>query len=659
MPLPYGIEGTRGSLRSRVPSRCLGALVALVVLAVCGVFSVVLVRGATREATPPLIRVNQAGYVINYDKVAYLVWVDGRETASVRVIDVDNEASVLSFDLADSVGSWNETYNAVYPLDISDLRVEGSYLIRVMASDGMVVESPEFVVAPAAEIYSPLAASMTQFFQAQRDGENVVTDLLHRVPSHLGDAEAEVYTLAAAGASGDIASQLRATGEYVDLSGGWFDAGDYLKFTATMSYALDNLLMAYRESQASGSENANEDLLSEIDYGLTWLTKAWDPESGVLYAQVGLGDGNSTVLGDHDVWRLPEADGKWGVSRSDRGDPRYFLAYRPALRANEPGTTISPNLAGRTAAAFALAAQVHADADPERADHELELAASLYTAAATGSDQSDQLTTVYPREYYPETSWLDDMALGAVELALAGSALGDSRTDEWIAEATRWGARYAASDDRGVLSLYDVGALALLDLVTIASDNRQEMLYAVKTTLEAAVEMSEEDIFNSGVSYWEGDSTAREFGLMVTAVEFMRRSGDSTYLGLALEQAGWVLGANSWGSTFVTGVGEIFPRCLQHQIANLNPDQILVGAAVNGPASAEDWAVSEESDPMDGMTPCSASVDSLDGRRAAYHDDVRAWHNTEPTLDATSGGLLAFTLLGLSMDLGSLAERRR
>jgi hypothetical protein len=33
---------------------------------------------------------------------------------------------------------------------------------------------------------------------------------------------------------------------------------------------------------------------------------------------------------------------------------------------------------------------------------------------------------------------------------------------------------------------------------------------------------------------------------------------------------GNILGANAWGSSFIVGDGRTFPRCLQHQVANLD-----------------------------------------------------------------------------------------
>jgi endoglucanase len=67
--------------------------------------------------------------------------------------------------------------------------------------------------------------------------------------------------------------------------------------------------------------------------------------------QVGIGDGNNQILADHDLWRLPEIDDALDVHQ---GDDMYFVKYRPVFRAAPANSTVSPNLAGRLAAAFAL-----------------------------------------------------------------------------------------------------------------------------------------------------------------------------------------------------------------------------------------------------------------------------------------------------------------
>jgi hypothetical protein len=150
------------------------------------------------------------------------------------------------------------------------------------------------------------------------------------------------------------------TGGPVDLEGGWFDAGDFIKFTDTTAYA-DALLLVARRSLGVA---APAGLDREIRFGLDWLRKACRPAQRTMLIQVGIGSGNQdgTFLGDHDAWRLPEVDDEL------QGDENRYLRNRPAFRANAPGAPLAPNLAGRVAAAFALAVQADAVTAPaERA----------------------------------------------------------------------------------------------------------------------------------------------------------------------------------------------------------------------------------------------------------------------------------------------------
>lgn len=103
-------------------------------------------------------------------------------------------------------------------------------------------------------------------------------------------------------------------------------------------------------AQRDGGGNAELD--AEARHGMEWLTKMWTGD--VLYAQVGIGVGHEKLRTDHDVWRLPEDDDKLDVAP---GSVDYHIKHRPVFPANQPGAPISPNLAGRVAATFALSAQ--------------------------------------------------------------------------------------------------------------------------------------------------------------------------------------------------------------------------------------------------------------------------------------------------------------
>ena len=89
--------------------------------------------------------------------------------------------------------------------------------------------------------------------------------------------------------------------------------------------------------------------------------RMWNDSTRTLYYQVGIGAGNANTVSDHDIWRLPQEDDTYGGE-----NPLFrFIRHRPVFRAGPPGSPVSPNLAGRDAAAFALCFQVFA-AHPSR-----------------------------------------------------------------------------------------------------------------------------------------------------------------------------------------------------------------------------------------------------------------------------------------------------
>src|SRR5947208_1494274 len=82
-------------------------------------------------------------------------------------------------------------------------------------------------------------------------------------------------------------------------------------------------------------------LAAETTHELSWLDKMWDAKHKVLYVQVGIGSGSEALnlVGDHDVWRLPEAD---DALNTEPGDPDYFVKFRPVFAAAKPGQKITP-----------------------------------------------------------------------------------------------------------------------------------------------------------------------------------------------------------------------------------------------------------------------------------------------------------------------------
>jgi hypothetical protein len=605
-------------------------------------------------ATPaPQVRVDQLGYSVEQPKVAWLLAARKRGAARFQVETRDGSV-VLEGRVDRNRGRWSKRYRAVHPIDFSALRTPGEYRI-VVRGDPQAI-SPWFPVADAAELVDGPIADVVTFFASQRDGPDVIAGELGRRSSHLNDATADLYAWPTYRDpdSDTIRGDLVPLGGETDLVGGWFDAGDYLKFTHTTAYA-DALLWAMQRDLGTA---APDTLIPEARFGLDWLAKAWHPDTSVLDLQVGIGSGDrqGTYLGDHDLWRLPEADDAL------TGEANRYLANRPAFRANAAGSPVPPNLAGRVAAAFGLAAQVTAGVDRQAAEDLMNLGAQVLDAAKTQDVTEADVVTALPHAFYPESSWRDDLAWGAAELALAGQALGDARADAWLASGAHWATEYLANeagDDS--LNLYDTSALAMADLVrgmreasTPVPEISEEMLLkGMAAQLDRAVARAAKDPFGAGVATDYFDAVPHAFGLIATARLYGLLTGDDRYEAFAAQQRDWVFGANAWGTSMMVGTGSRSPLCPAHVIANLSGRQdgtppILRGAVVNGPNSADLFAdgIDEAFDeanpcPVDGRDPYAAFT----GDDTRFVDDVSAWQTVEPALDfsAIAGYALALT----------------
>ncbi|HEY2272196.1 MAG TPA: glycoside hydrolase family 9 protein [Jatrophihabitantaceae bacterium] len=598
-------------------------------------------RTAGAAAAPKAhLRVDQAGYLPHESKWAVLM--TSAESGGVR-FDIRRHGSVVRHGTVGTTdrGSWNATYRHTYAVRFSELHKSGRYTLVVHSTP--TVREP-IRVRSMSSLYRTVLGDGVNFYQVQRDGKDVIPGALHRKPSHLHDAHADVYKTPHFNPNTDEITDPKLTkiGGPVNVSGGWFDAGDFLKFTHTAAFGDDILLSAQREL----GKHAPASLKAEAHYGLRWLEKMWRPKTKTLYVQVGTGNGtsNGKWFGDHDLFRLPQKDDK-------NTDPKlkYATSHRPVFEAAKPGTPISPNLAGRVAAAFALAAQV----DPKKqAADEYHQAVSILKLADTASPPNP-LTTALPNDFYPEDTWRDDMELGTAEAALAAERLHHSPA-HWLRQSAHWAKGYFQHERGDTFNLYDDSALAHADLVTAIRKHpisdlavgKKQLIGDLARQLRGAAKHADHDQFGASGNVDEFDVDAHTFGVIAMAGWYHRLTGRSTFDDLASLERDWLFGTNAWGVSFMVGVGQTFPHCMQHQVANLSGSldgskPIATGAVVNGPNS-KGLFQGGLGGFQDGMRHCSVkSFKPFDGQGSRYLDDVRSWQTDEPALDMTGAAIAA------------------
>jgi len=616
----------------------------------------------TTQDRPPVVRVNQVGYTASSSKVAFAMLARPVSRVSFEVTTPYGVA--YRGTSTDDLGSWNSGYRAVYELSFSGVRAAGRYQVKLLSPAAAV--SPTFIIGDGSQLYRQLVDNAVQYFTSERDGPDVDSAVLGRRPANLTDENAYVYADPAYDSDDNLLGTLKKVGGPVDVSGGWFDAGGgYEKFAYTASYTDALMLIAARDFPGSYPM-----LQPEATFGLQWITKLWNPVLKVLYAQVGIGNGSAPVAkyplgqiqGDYNFWFLPQQEDRLNVKPGGNPGPTaYFVKYRPVFEAAPPGQPVSPDLAGRFAADFALGAQVDASTDPAQAQHMLGLARSVYAMAKT--TDVGQIVTAFPNDYYPGTEWKSDMAWGAAEIALAdeatGAPAGQLRAD--LATAARWARAYIAQGhpaDGDTFNLYDNGAVAEAELLqAMRQASRADgfspviaprtLLDDMAAQLRTGEDWAKGDPFALGTQLGPADAAPHAFGLFITDALYQEYGGSGQYQAFAQQQLNFALGANAWGSSFVVGAGTVFPHCMQSEIANLagsltGSGNIQLGAATDGPSSSANFVGLGT---VSGMRACSAgNFAPFDTKAVAYEDNVVSWPSVEPADDYTADSLLAFAL---------------
>src|SRR5689334_11067709 len=595
---------------------------------------------------PPQVRVNQVGYPASGPKAAYAMLP--RKVARVRFEVITPYGVAYRGTSADDVGAWNANYQAVYRLSFSGLTLPGQYQVKLLSPAR--ASSPGFIIGNGTQLYRELVDNSVRYFTSERDGPDVVSSVLDRQPANLTDKKAYVYADPRYDSDDNLLGTLKKTGGPVDVSGGWFDAGGgYEKFGYTASYADALMLLAARDYP-----NSYDMLQQEAAFGLQWVTKLWNPARKVLYAQVGIGTGNAsnTIQGDYNFWLLPQAEDRLKVGPGQHPGPSaYYVKYRPVFPAAPAGQKVSPNLAGRYAADFALGAQVAGDSP--RAAHLLSLARSVYAMAKTANP--GQLVTAFPHDFYPATQWKSDMLWGAAEIALAdeaaGAPAGQVRAD--LGVAARWARAYLAQGHSDTFNLYDTGAVAETELIQAmrqAGDFPVPpaiLLGDLAAQLRSGQAQAKGDPFGLGTQLGANDASPHAFGLYITDALYQKYGGAGRFAPFAQQQLNFALGANGWGTSFVVGAGTVFPHCMQSEIANLagsltGRGDIQLGAVTDGPSAPDNF---QGLGTVDGMRACSAgSFAPFNTKTAAYEDNVVSWPSVEPAADYTANSLLAFAL---------------
>ncbi|KAI3453816.1 hypothetical protein Pfo_010479 [Paulownia fortunei] len=215
----------------------------------------------------------------------------------------------------------------------------------------------------------------------------------------------------------------------VDLVGGYYDAGDNVKFGLPMAFTITMMswsIIEYGGQMAGSGELGNA--LDSVKWGTDYLIKA-HPQPYVLYGEVG--DGNT----DHYCWQRPE---DMTTSRA---------AYK--IDPSHPGS----DLAGETAAAMAAASIVFRRYNPSYSAELLKHAYQLFDFADKYRGKYDGSITIAQKYYRSVSGYADELLWAAAWLYKAtndeyylsylgynGDALGGTG---WAMTEFGWDVKYA------------------------------------------------------------------------------------------------------------------------------------------------------------------------------------------------------------------------
>lgn len=446
---------------------------------------------------------------------------------------------------------------------------------------------------PSAGTYGDALKLSLYFFDANQCGadDNVLT---WRGKCHTYDAEASLSS--AKGLSSSSVAAIKAANgglDTVDVSGGYHDAGDHLKFSNTMGYSCTNLAWSYFENPDSYKETGSEDHLLYIlkkmcDYFMkvTYL----DDSGNVIAFCYMVGDDQ-----DHNIWTAPE------VQTQNR--PTYWAdASNPSVDAS-----------GHMAAALAATSLAFRDKNADYADTCLKYANAL-----------EKFTEKYPKATYEGIG--SYYSCGNIEDKVAWS-------DLWCAIANNNGklpdsyqAQYTPSNGVYNGSIYDYWVYSW-DKVW---GGYSALLYSMDPQKYSAhgselVFDMDQLVGNKNQAYYPvgggwGASRYNCAWQMYALTYAKYTSGQDKYNEYAQGQMDYLLGNNPANRSYLIGFGDSYPQHIHHRAANPDKDTakyILYGTLVGGPTDAN----------------------------GSYDDNTNSYSCTEPALDYN--GCFALAIAGL------------
>ncbi|MBE5803666.1 MAG: glycoside hydrolase [Clostridiales bacterium] len=303
------------------------------------------------------IQINQLGYTPGMTKTAVLRGALGSE---MTVVNAAGETVLTLPVTGERTAIWDDEVAVV---DFSALTAPGVYTLRC----GEEASHP-FPVAERP--YDECLNALVDMFYYQRCGGEV-------------DSRAGVHAHPACHTG---LARVYGTEEFVEVSGGWHDAGDYGRYIVPAAKAVADLLLAWQWNPAAFDHPGLTSLLPEVRWELEWMLKM-QRDDGAVYHKVSCAVFCGMIM--------PEEE-------------REELIVSP----------VSTTATGDFAASMAMASRFYADADPAFAERMKQAAIRAYDYLKDAEPALFRNPEGIHTGGYGDRSDADERLWAAVELAI-------------------------------------------------------------------------------------------------------------------------------------------------------------------------------------------------------------------------------------------------
>lgn len=534
------------------------------------------------------VRYNQAGFKSN--------------RAPVFVINADEQIKDLKWKV-DSAGVTIAKGELGKPFtgkgDHSNFAFNYEVQVNYPFTNGLyqfVLNEQSYDFKVAAQPYVQFLPQILRYLKQQRSGDENVVD---KVPGHFGDSSCTVYYK---NAKSSVWEQ-HPDNLKVNVLGGWYDAGDYLKFTLTNAYTTYMLLRALEQGGRQFDASLKVSLKDEILFGLDYLKRCQINDS-LFVIQVG--DERDHNLGD----RLPSEDTN---------------PHRYAYVANS-----KPHFA-LMAATYSIASRVLFENDSIKRE------AFLITAEDFFKKSLDERNLAWYQKghevFYADKSAYDNIVLAAAELLKTTSKKIYENKIQYY--STMAGMGYWASWSDLNLHAHNLAGVYYKRSSAFAL-NELEYFQGIANQPNNIWNVPHEYTWGSLYSFFNVATNAKLYGELYDNDQF-------DYLADAVLD--YTFGKNNWGVSFLASQQlSNSVRNIYSQTYKLLPDLFPTGAIAEGPGDLEGHL---ENKRWFSLSAESYASEAFNTQKVVFFDDNTDFQTMETTIAGLADGFFFLTCVSL------------